>query len=65
MSNLIAYFNSKKLRQAWNKRLQAVLWGNTFWTTLEMASTNYIMTKKKAELVIVATFEPKKRLCYR
>jgi hypothetical protein len=34
-----AYINSKELRQAWDKRLQAVLWSDTFRTSLKRIVT--------------------------
>jgi hypothetical protein len=46
----VAYINSKELRQAWNKRLQAVLGGDTFWAALEIKTTKKYFRKMKKVL---------------
>jgi hypothetical protein len=42
----ITYINSKELRQAWNKRLQAELGGDTFWAALKNATMKSVRKGK-------------------
>jgi hypothetical protein len=51
----ITYINSKELRQAWNKRLQAELGGDTFWAALKMQQWNPL--EKGKSTITVRTFD--------